>query len=87
MSGDGGVAALLAAADGPDGDAALRMALSLGERGERAVIDALPTMSVVAARRAVRALAATGRAAAERPLRGCGRPASGPATAEVGAWG
>lgn len=63
-SGDGGVAALLAAADGPDGDAALRLALSLGERGERAVIDALPTMSVVAARRAVRALAATGRAAA-----------------------
>ncbi len=24
--------------------------------------------------------------ASERPLRGCGRPASGPATAEVGAW-
>ncbi len=63
-SGDGGVAALLAAADGPDGDAALRMALTLGERGERAVIDALPTMGVVAARRAVRALAATGRATA-----------------------
>jgi hypothetical protein len=63
-SGDGGVASLLAAAAGPDGDAALRVALSLGERGERAVIEALPAMSVVAARRAVRALAATGRAEA-----------------------
>jgi hypothetical protein len=63
-SGDGGIAALLAAAEGVDGDAALRLALSLGERGERAVIEALPTMSVLAARRAVRALAATGRAEA-----------------------
>ena len=63
-SGDGGVAALLAAAEGVDGEAALRLALSLGERGERAVIDALPTMSALAARRAVRALAASGRAEA-----------------------
>lgn len=63
-SGDGGVATLLAAADGVDGDAALRLALSLGDRGDRAVIAALPTMSVLAARRAVRALAATGRAGA-----------------------
>lgn len=63
-SGDGGVAALLAAADGADGDAALRLLLSLGERGERAAIEALPTMGVVASRRAVRALAATGHAAA-----------------------
>jgi len=62
-SGDG-VASLLAAAEGADGEAALRLALSLGERGERAVIEALPTMSTLAARRAVRALAATGRAEA-----------------------
>jgi len=60
-AGDGGVASLLAAAEGPDGDAALALALSLGAAGERAVIAALPTMAVVAARRAVRALAATGR--------------------------
>ena len=63
-AGDGGVASLLAAAEGVDGEAALALALSLGEAGERAVITALPTMSTVAARRAVRALAATGRAEA-----------------------
>ncbi|MDP3216173.1 MAG: hypothetical protein Q8S73_18845, partial [Deltaproteobacteria bacterium] len=35
-AGDGGVASLLAAAEGPDGDAALALALSLGAAGERA---------------------------------------------------
>ncbi len=62
-AGDGGVASLLAAADGPDGDAALALLLGLGEPGRTALVRSLGDLGPVAARRAARALARTNDAA------------------------